>query len=127
MQNNYSKLSLAKLRQEKNKIEKAIAAREAKEKKEAMAKVAAVAKEAGLELSELLAPDPTVQKRPSGKRAGTASATRKKASKDRRTKVAPKYQNPDDPDTQWTGRGRQPVWVREFLNSGGTLEAITIQ
>lgn len=127
MQNNYSKLSLAKLRQEKNKIEKAIAAREAKEKKEAMAKVAAVAKEAGLELSELLAPDPTAQKRRSGKRAGAASVTRKKVSKDRRAKVAPKYRNPDDPDTTWTGRGRQPVWVREFLDSGGTLESITIQ
>ena len=127
MQKNYSNLSLAKLRQEKVRIEKAIAAREAKEKKVAMAKVTAVAREAGLDLSELSASDLNVQKRPNGKRAGAASVRRKKTSKDRRTKVAPKYRNPDDPDTTWTGRGRQPVWVREFLDNGGALESITIQ
>lgn len=127
MQNNYSNLSLAKLKREKNKIEKAIAASEAKEKQVAMAKVVAVAKEAGLDLSELLASDLKVRKRPSGKGAGTAPVTRKKTSKAKRAKVAPKYRNPDDPDITWTGRGRQPVWVRELLGNGGTLESITIE
>lgn len=127
MQNNYSKLSLAKLRQEKTRIDKAIAAHEAREMKVAMAKVAAVAKEAGLDLSELSASDLKGQKRSSGKRAGTSSGARKKTSKDRRAKVAPKYRNPDDPSTTWTGRGRKPVWVREFLDNGGALESITIQ
>src|SRR6202023_209498 len=27
-------------------------------------------------------------------------------------KVLPKYQNPKDPAEKWSGRGKQPLWVR---------------
>ncbi|MEC7760756.1 MAG: H-NS histone family protein [Pseudomonadota bacterium] len=45
---------------------------------------------------------------------------------DGRTKVAPKYRNPADPEATWTGRGRKPKWVETHLEQGGTLEQITI-
>jgi len=34
------------------------------------------------------------------------------------TKVPPKYQNPKNPDQTWTGRGRKPKWVIDFLKKG---------
>lgn len=38
----------------------------------------------------------------------------------------PKYRNPSSPKTTWTGTGRKPTWVREWIESGGSLEEIAI-
>lgn len=35
--------------------------------------------------------------------------------------VAVKYRHPDDPAQQWSGRGRQPAWVKQWLASGKPL------
>jgi len=37
-----------------------------------------------------------------------------------------KYANPDDPNVTWTGRGRKPLWVISALESGKTLESLSI-
>lgn len=36
--------------------------------------------------------------------------------------VAVKFGHPDDPTKQWTGRGRQPAWIKDWTASGKTLE-----
>jgi DNA-binding protein H-NS len=36
-------------------------------------------------------------------------------------KVLPKYQNPKNPTQKWSGRGRQPHWVRAQLKAGKKL------
>ncbi|SER82426.1 DNA-binding protein H-NS [Tranquillimonas rosea] len=41
-------------------------------------------------------------------------------------KNPPKYRNPDDPKKTWTGRGRQPAWIKEALDSGRSLEDFRI-
>ena len=33
-----------------------------------------------------------------------------------------KYRDPDDPTQQWSGRGRQPAWVKAWIESGKSLE-----
>lgn len=33
-----------------------------------------------------------------------------------------KYRHPDIADLCWSGRGRQPVWVANWINEGGTLD-----
>jgi DNA-binding protein H-NS len=33
-----------------------------------------------------------------------------------------KYRNPANPSEQWSGRGRQPAWVKAFIASGKTME-----
>lgn len=38
--------------------------------------------------------------------------------------VAIKYRHPNDASLNWTGRGRQPKWVVEFLLNGGVLEQL---
>jgi DNA-binding protein H-NS len=41
-------------------------------------------------------------------------------------KVLPKYQNPKNPTEKWSGRGRQPHWVRAQLKAGKRLEHLLI-
>lgn len=36
--------------------------------------------------------------------------------------VAVKYRNPADPTQQWSGRGRQPAWVKAWIASGKNIE-----
>ena len=43
-----------------------------------------------------------------------------------RKPVAPKYRNPDNPEQTWTGRGRQPTWVKEALKKY-TLDEMRIK
>ena len=41
--------------------------------------------------------------------------------------VIPKFCNPDDPAETWAGRGKQPRWVIQQLNSGKQLTEMLIQ
>ena len=43
------------------------------------------------------------------------------------TKTAPKYCDPADSSSTWTGRGRKPLWVIAALESGKTLDDLLIQ
>jgi DNA-binding protein H-NS len=51
------------------------------------------------------------------------------ASKKRRPypKVEPKYRNPENPSITWSGRGKQPVWLSEYLAAGGSIEDVRIE
>ena len=40
--------------------------------------------------------------------------------------VHPKYENPNNPAEVWSGRGRQPRWVREQLKAGRRLDQLLI-
>lgn len=72
------------------------------------AKIDAVLKSAGLTIGEVY---PT--------RGGKKAA-------DRKGTVAPKYRNPNGPDT-WSGRGRAPVWFAQALKKRGvTAESLLI-
>jgi DNA-binding protein H-NS len=37
-----------------------------------------------------------------------------------------KYRNLDNNAQQWTGRGRQPKWVKEWLDSGKSLDLLGV-
>lgn len=36
--------------------------------------------------------------------------------------VPVKYSHPNEPSYQWSGRGRQPAWVKEWTASGKSLD-----
>lgn len=38
-----------------------------------------------------------------------------------------KYQNPSNPQEVWTGRGRQPKWVKDMLDDGKTLAQLEVK
>ena len=40
--------------------------------------------------------------------------------------VHPKYRNPRNPTEIWSGRGKQPLWVREQLKTGKKLDQLLI-
>lgn len=42
------------------------------------------------------------------------------------TSVPAKYQNPNNNEQKWSGRGRKPTWVNEILAIGHTLESLAI-
>lgn len=93
------RLSLSDLKALSKNIDKAIVTREVKDRQEALAAVEAKAFELGYALDELM-----------------AARGKKRAS------AVPKYQHPEDPSITWSGRGRQPGWIKEGLAAGKTLD-----
>lgn len=87
------------------KIPAEIKRREAEDKKRIRKELEELAKKSGYSLDELL-----------GEAAEKVVKVRKP--------VAVKYRTPDG--QEWTGRGRQPKFVVEFLANGGTLEQIAV-
>ncbi|MFK8078848.1 MAG: H-NS family nucleoid-associated regulatory protein [Granulosicoccus sp.] len=128
MPQGYSSWSLEKLKKERKKIDKAIETAEKRDKKATLAKMAIVARQNGFELHELIADASVRQTGDSTKKIAARRPKRPKGSKrsKARAKVAPKYQHPDNPDQTWTGRGRQPLWVKALIDGGATLDALTI-
>ena len=47
-------------------------------------------------------------------------------SKRKRPPVAPKYRNPEKPSETWSGRGRQPLWIKEQLEAGKSIDDFLI-
>ena len=43
-----------------------------------------------------------------------------------RSKVAPKYRNPDNPSETWAGRGLKPRWLAAAIKAGKKLEYFSI-
>lgn len=99
-------LSLNELKKLRSDVDKAISSYEDRLKKDALAAAQAAAKEHGFDLGELL--------------SGTAGKRKTKGT------VAPKYAHPENSNLTWTGRGRQPKWIKEALGAGKTLEDLAI-
>ena len=111
---------LAKLRKEREALEKREKALQTKTHSRAIEKILASAKDAGLSASDITSALGSGKKKTAkAKVAGTA----KKSGP--RGKVAPKYRNPADPSQTWTGRGKSPVWV-QALKSAGSLDSALI-
>ena len=99
------RLSLAELKAMQDAVAIKVREKQDAEKADAKAELEHLARERGFDAHELF---------------GGKTASKPKA------KIAPKYRNPDNPDQTWTGRGRQPGWVKEALEAGKTLESMAI-
>ena len=102
---NLNKMSIAELNKLISDAQTAFA-----KKQEIAEKVRKLAKDNGLEISDLLAAD----------------KPNKAKAKKSRGKVAPKYKNPANGSETWTGRERQPRWVADALTGGKSLEDLLI-
>lgn len=100
-----SKLPLAELKSLLAQIPKEIERRQKEEKAKLLKEIEAMASERGFSLNELV-----------------GETTPKKE----RAPVAAKYVHPANPELTWTGRGRQPRWVAEFVQGGGSLEQLHV-
>ena len=59
----------------------------------------------------------------------TVSNIKKSNSKNKGANVEPKYRHPTDISLEWSGRGKQPNWIKEWLanNSDQTIEYLLIK
>lgn len=94
----------------KSDVEKRLAFLETNKLDEARKAAEKLAKSYGVDLKDIL----------------EAPAKKKKPSAAKGKKVAPKYRNPADKSQTWTGRGRQPLWVKAALDGGKTLDDLKI-
>lgn len=101
MPHDLEKLSLEELKALRKNVETAIRDFEKRKKKEALIAAQKAAQEFGFSLDEIV----------DGKSA---------------SKGVPRYANPADPSQTWTGRGRQPNWVKSHLSAGKSLDDLAI-
>ncbi|MGB7502691.1 MAG: H-NS histone family protein [Azonexus sp.] len=101
-----SSLTVAQLRDLQQQIPAELKRREAQDKVNILNEVRAFAKARGYALEELVS-----------KEAKVKGAT---------GKVKVKYRHPENAALEWTGRGRQPKWVAEWVAKGGKMESITV-
>ncbi len=102
-----SNLSLPELQSLLEIIPEEITRRKRQEKQRVLQEMEVLASAAGFSLAELFDPKSVIP------------------TKAKKT-VAAKYRHPENSGLEWTGRGRQPKWVAEFLAAGGTIEQLAI-
>ncbi|MBL8420069.1 MAG: H-NS histone family protein [Dechloromonas sp.] len=101
-----SSLTVVELRDLQQQIPAELKRREAQDKVRVLNEARAFVKARGYALDELL-----------GKEAKAKGPT---------GKVKVKYRHPDNATLEWTGRGRQPKWVGDWLSGGGTLGSLAV-
>lgn len=102
-----SNLSLPELQSLLEIIPEEITRRKRQEKQRVLQEMEVLASAAGFSLAELFDPKSVIP------------------TKAKKT-VAAKYRHPENSGLEWTGRGRQPKWVAEFLAAGGNIEQLAI-
>lgn len=101
---NLDSMSLGELKALLKDVEKAIADFNKRKRDEALKEIQAVAKKHGLSVDDIVA----------GKTRG------------RKSKAPAKYRNPENPDQEWSGRGRQPAWYKAAIEAGKKPESLEI-
>ena len=101
---NLDKLSLKELQQLSKDVDAAIVAARKANRKAAIDAANKAAAKHGFTLDEL-----------SGKAKTSA-----------KTPAPAKYAHPDNPSATWSGRGRQPNWIKEALAAGKSLDDFLI-
>lgn len=104
-------MSLKELETLKKRVDKAISTHEKKKRSEALKAIKAKAKTLGYSLSELTGD------------TKTSSKPAKKAPK-KAPKIA--YQDPENKDNTWGGRGPRPLWLRDAIEAGKTLDEFKV-
>lgn len=100
---NLEKLSVDELQKLQKDTAKAIASFEDRKRADAMAELEAVAQKHGYKLADLV----------SGKKAAKPAAPAK-------------YRHPENAAMTWSGRGRQPNWIKEGLAAGKSMDDFAI-
>lgn len=101
---NLSTMTMIELRNLQDKIEQEIGSRERQDLSKAREQIMAIAQQAGIPLKQLIL---------DGLHPRTG-------------KVAVRYRNPDNAAEQWTGRGRQPLWVKNWVESGKSIDLLRV-
>jgi DNA-binding protein H-NS len=101
-----NKLSSAELRRLQESVKQELKQRETQDVAKAREEILAIARSVGVSVQELMS---------------SGAGTRGKSGP-----VAPRYRNPANASQQWTGRGRQPQWVKEWLDAGKDIAGLKL-
>lgn len=96
--------SVNELEEVRTKLDRQMASRRIEERNDALAKMHEVAASVGMPLAALM-----------GTKLPKIA-----------TKASVKYRHPEDSKLQWSGRGRRPQWVSEWIGGGRLLTDIEI-
>jgi DNA-binding protein H-NS len=99
-----SNMSVGDLRNLQDQIKQEMKKREHQEVAKAREQILAIAASVGLSPKDLIG---------TGIRAKTGT-------------VAVRYRHPDNASQQWTGRGRQPKWVKEWVDGGKSIDKLRV-
>ena len=114
-----SSMSLNELRRLQSKIEVEIRRRADTTRRSLLKKIKKMAADEGLSLNDVIGDAgkaPTAATTP-GRKRGTAAPKRK-------SKLPVKYHHPEKPGIGWSGRGRKPQWVIDWLAKNKPLEGL---
>jgi DNA-binding protein H-NS len=97
-----SKLSASDLRDLQEQLAQELSKREHEEVNKAREQILAIAHSVGIPLKDLITSSPRARQR----------------------KGVTRYRHPANASLQWSGRGRQPRWIKEWLASGHPLDGL---
>jgi DNA-binding protein H-NS len=103
-----SQLSVPELKQMQQNVKNAMEEKEKQAKDKARNDILRIAQEAGVSVKDLM---------------GGGSLKFKADGK----KAPVKFQHPDNASLKWTGRGRQPVWFKEWQESGKPIDLLNVE
>ena len=99
---NLSNMNLADLRDLEEKTRREIKKREAEDLLRAREEILSIAQKLGVPLKEILGAQ----------------------GKSKSGKAANQYRHPENAELNWSGRGRKPGWVKQWVDSGQPLDAL---
>jgi DNA-binding protein H-NS len=100
-----SNMSISELRSLHDRAEQEIKARQNQEVAKAREQILAIAQSVGIPIDDLV-------------RSSKPVKVPKKA--------AVQYRHPENASLEWTGRGRQPHWVKAWVDEGKSIDALKI-
>lgn len=116
-----STLSLAELRRLQSRVAAEIQKRSDVERRTLLKQFRKMAQDKGLSFSELIANDDETAASPpapkSGRKPGAAKAQKK-------LPLPPRYFNPENSAQTWSGRGRKPQWLLDWVAQDKPLEEL---
>ena len=113
------KASRAELTELLSNVQKALKDSEAQAKEKAKADALALIAASGFTMADLFGQ--AEQGGSAGKRA-----YKRREGGEGKAPVAPKYRHPENDTIAWSGRGRQPDWIKSHVASGKSLDDLLI-
>ncbi len=114
-----AKMSLTDLRRLQSKVENEIRRRNDVARRDLLKRMEKMAKDEGLSLSDVLSSAPAAAEKRETRRKPKANT--KKA-----TGSVAKYRHPENPAIGWSGRGRKPQWVIDWLAQNKPIEELRV-
>ena len=111
-------LSIQELKSLQKKVDREMAGRDKRMRKEALNAVREKAKQMGYSLDDLVK---------AGGKGGAVTPDGTNPKPKSRAPAAPKYRSKKDPSLTWSGRGRPPAWIKEARDAGIDIETMRIR